>query len=129
MTIGQLAKAAGVNVETIRYYQRRGLVTTPSKPLGGQRKYPDEALRQITFVHRAQDLGFTLDEIILLLAQARDGGRDGGRELAKKKVEELERRAAQLNRMRKALAALVAKADGARGKESPIIRALYGEDD
>ncbi len=67
MNIGRVAKLAGVNVETIRYYQRRGLIAEPAKPLGAYRRYPPEIVGQIRFIKRAQALGFTLDEIALLL--------------------------------------------------------------
>jgi MerR family mercuric resistance operon transcriptional regulator len=129
MTIGQLAEAAGVNVETIRYYQRRGLMPIPIRPLGGQRRYPDEALRQITFIRRAQDLGFTLEEIMALLAVARDGDARAARTFADRKVEELDARVAQLNRMRRQLRELVRRCDERRGREpSPIMKYLYDED-
>ena len=63
MTIGHLAKEAGVNVETIRYYQRRGLLEEPEKPIGGHRRYPRVALDRIAFIRRAQKLGFSLAEV------------------------------------------------------------------
>src|SRR4051812_24328689 len=130
MTIGQLAEAAGVNVETVRYYQRRGLMSVPPRPMGGQRRYPDEALRQITFIRRAQDLGFTLDEITSLLVLAREGDWREARDYADQKREALAARVAELNRMRRQLARLVRRCDERRGREpSPFIRFLYGEDD
>src|SRR4051812_41749614 len=67
-TIGQLARAAGVNVETVRYYQRRQLVAEPRRPLNGIRRYPEESVGRIRFIKRAQELGFTLAEIANLLA-------------------------------------------------------------
>lgn len=67
MTISKLAKAAGVNVETIRYYERRGLIEQPAKPAQGYRSYPPSALSHIHFIKRAQGLGFTLHEIAQLL--------------------------------------------------------------
>ena len=67
VTIGQLASAASVSVETVRYYQRRGLLSEPSKPLGGHRHYPTSATRRLLFIRRAQALGFTLDEVAGLL--------------------------------------------------------------
>ena len=67
MTIGRLAQAAGVNVETIRYYQRRGLIGEPHKPPGGHRRYPPGVLQQIAFIRRAQQLGFSLAEVKALL--------------------------------------------------------------
>src|SRR5262245_34125769 len=100
-SIGQLAKAAGVNVETVRYYHRRGLIPMPPKRIGGRRHYPESALRQIAFVRKAQALGFTLEEIIQLLrilADSKDC--EGGQELGRRKLEELDSRLAALNRMR-----------------------------
>jgi len=67
LTIGRLARAARVNVETIRYYQRRGLPGTPRKPPGGVRHYPQEALARLRFIKRAQQLGFSLRDIRELL--------------------------------------------------------------
>jgi len=67
LTIGFLAKAAEVNVETIRYYQRIGLITEPKKPSQGYREYPEETLKRIKFIKRAQQLGFSLQEIEELL--------------------------------------------------------------
>ena len=63
LTIGKLATAAGVNVETIRYYQRRGLLTEPVRPAGGQRRYSPNDARRVRFIKRAQVLGFTLEEV------------------------------------------------------------------
>ena len=115
-SIGQLAKAAGVNIETVRYYHRRGLIPLPPKRLGGRRHYPDSAVRQIAFIRRAQGLGFTLEEIASLLRIAADGKDcEGGRSLAQRKLGELEQRAAVLARMRRELTALLKKCDGADG--------------
>ena len=128
MTIGQLAEAAGVNVETIRYYQRRGLMDVPNRPPGGQRKYNDESLRRIAFIRRAQDLGFTLDEIDALIATAREGTCRDGRDAAARKLEELGARVAELERMRAELARLVGRCEAQllRGA-CPVIRYLEGD--
>lgn len=67
LTIGALARAAGVHVETVRYYQRRGLIAQPRKPARGHRIYPRETLERLLFIKRAQELGFTLEEIASLL--------------------------------------------------------------
>ena len=67
-TISNLADAAGVNIETIRYYERRGLITQPPKPAQGYRTYPQTTLARILFIKRAQELGFTLEEIANLLS-------------------------------------------------------------
>ena len=67
LTIGRLAALAGVSVETIRYYQRRGLLAEPRKPLGGHRHYPADVAKRLRFIKRAQTLGFTLEETASLL--------------------------------------------------------------
>lgn len=66
-TISQLARAAGIHVETVRYYERRGLIHQPAKPKQGYRLYPEATLARIIFIKRAQELGFTLEEITHLL--------------------------------------------------------------
>ena len=115
-SIGQLAKAAGVNVETVRYYHRRGLIAMPPKRIGGRRHYPESALRQIAFIRRSQNLGFTLEEIAALLKILAEGKDcDGGQALAQRKLEELDSRLAVLNRMRRELAGLLKKCEGADG--------------
>ena len=128
MTIGQLAKAAGVGVETIRYYQRRGILAVPSKPQGGQRQYPDAALKLLGFIRRGQQLGFSLEEIQVLMG-LRDGGSCvDGRNQAQKKLDELGRRVLELNRMRTQLKSIVAKCNlNKRRAPCPLISALEGE--
>ena len=69
MTIGQLAAAAGVNVETVRYYQRRELLALPDRPTGGIGRYPLEALTRLRFIKRSQSLGFSLDDVQALLGE------------------------------------------------------------
>ncbi len=84
-TISIVAKKAGVNIETIRYYQRIGLIKEPEKPLSGFRVYPDSAIDRIHFIQRAQVLGFSLAEIKHLL-ELEDGDCDQTRELAEQKL-------------------------------------------
>ena len=67
LTIGRLADEAGVNVETIRYYQRRGLMAEPDKPASGHRRSGPAAIKRVRFIKRAQVLGFTLDEVASML--------------------------------------------------------------
>ena len=76
MRIGAAAERAGVNVQTLRYYERRGLLPRPPRRTSGYREFPDEAVRVVRFVKRAQDLGFTLDEIEELLRLRNDKRRD-----------------------------------------------------
>ena len=124
MTIGKLADAAGVNVETIRYYQRRGLLEEPAKPLNGQRRYSLELAKRVRFIKRAQALGFTLAEIgqLLLLNEARSCKTT--RTLAAHKLELIDGKMADLGAVRKALGKLVQQCDAGDGANCPIIDAL-----
>lgn len=110
MRTGELADQAGVHIETLRYYERRGLLGEPPRTPGGYRKYPDAAVALLRFVKRAQQLGFTLDEVEELL-HLDGGGPDGcdtARALAEARKADLEARIADLQRMRDSLADLVA---------------------
>jgi MerR family mercuric resistance operon transcriptional regulator len=125
LTIGRLAKAAGVNVETIRYYQRRGLVDEPTKPLGGHRRYPPSAASRVRFIKRAQQLGFTLDEVTGLLRLEDGQSCRETRLLAERKLTLIEMRLADLTRMRRTLKGLIAEcAGGQRPRSCPIIATL-----
>jgi MerR family mercuric resistance operon transcriptional regulator len=123
MTIGRLAQAAGVHVETIRYYQRIGLIPEPQKPQGGHRRYPPAALERIAFIRRAQQLGFSLEEVKKLLGFADGRNRREVRQIAEGKYALLEARIEQLNDMRRKLKRLI---DLSRETKSgdPIIAAL-----
>lgn len=128
LTIGPLAKQAGVNVETIRYYQRRGLLNEPDKPLGGVRRYPVALVERIRFIKRAQGLGFTLEEIALLLRLDQARACAETRELAARKLDLINRKINDLTSMRDALDALTRQCDGrAEQTPCPIIQALAGE--
>ena len=125
MTIGRLAKAAGVNVETVRYYQRRGLLREPHKPLGGHRRYSAAVVRQIAFIRRAQQLGFSLEEVKSLMELAEASGCRDARGIAERKYESLGVRVAQLNAMRAELKRLIdACKRRARGAPCPFIAEL-----
>jgi MerR family mercuric resistance operon transcriptional regulator len=129
MTIGRLAKAAGVNVETVRYYQRRGLIVEPSKPPGSHRRYPARVLVQMGFIRRAQQLGFSLEEVKGLLKL--DDGRSprATRLIAERKSQVLDSRIAELSSMRRRLKALIAASRKLKGRGScPIIAALTASD-
>jgi DNA-binding transcriptional MerR regulator len=96
---GQVAAAAGVNPQTLRYYERRGLLTAPERSLGGHRLYPDEAVTVLKVIKAAQRLGFTLDEVAELLevGRHRHHGADGGlRRRARDKLAEVRSRMADL---------------------------------
>ena len=124
MTIGALAKAGGVNVETVRYYQRRGLLTEPARPAGSVRRYGPEAADRLAFIRRAQDLGFTLQEVKVLLGLAETPNCRGARGLAAGKLVLVEKRIRDLDRMRGALRALIRQCDAGSTRSCPIIRSL-----
>lgn len=125
VTIGVLAKHGGVNVETIRYYQRRGLLPEPSKPSGGFRKYDPDSVKRVRFIKRAQSLGFTLDEILGLLALDEKTACLETRQIAADKLELIHEKLADLMRMRKALSSLVHACDESSASGScPIIHLL-----
>ena len=127
MTIGQLAKAAGVNVETIRFYQRIGLIRAPAKPLRGVRRYADGDAARLRFVRRAQELGFALAEIRQLLDLEDGQSCSAARSLAAHKLGLVESKLTDLARMRDALKDLVARCDVHRGAVAcPIIATLSG---
>ena len=128
LTIGRLADEAGVNVETIRYYQRRGLMQEPDKPIHGHRRYASDAVKRVRFIKRAQVLGFTLDEIGSLLELDAARACAETRELASHKLEVIETKLSDLTAMRKALATLLRQCDaGAMKGNCPIIHALAAD--
>ena len=128
MRIGAAAEQAGVNVQTLRYYERRGLLPRPPRRTSGYREFPDEAVRVVRFVKRAQDLGFTLDEIEELLRLRSDKRRDRARvrSVATRRVLDIDRRIAELQAMRHALSHLVYCCEEGSTLECPIIEALDG---
>ena len=127
MTIGRLAKEAGVNVETIRYYQRRGLIEEPAKPVGGHRRYPAATLRCIAFIRRAQTLGFSLAEVESLLKYSDGKSWKETRQIAEKKFASLNVHIAQLRKMRDELKALIDRSKSGKGRgPCPIITSLHG---
>lgn len=131
LRIGELARAARVGVETVRYYERRGLIAQPPRPRSGYRRYPPEAVRRLKFIRRAQALGFTLEEIRDLLALRVDASRSCAevRGLAQAKLGDLDAKMHELSKMRTALERLARRCRG-RGptSECPILDVLDEED-
>ena len=125
LTIGSFARLAGVNVETLRYYQRRGLLPQPERPYGGIRRYGADDVARVKFVKSAQNIGFTLDEVSSLL-QLQDGTHCGeARRIAEQKLTDITQRMTDLARIEQALSSLVAQCRTTRGKVScPLIAAL-----
>ena len=109
LSIGQVAHQAGVNVQTLRYYERRRLLAQPERTDGGRRQYPAETVRLIRFIKRAQDLGFTLKEVeeLITLRQTRGRDRSQVRRLAAAKLADVDEKLARLRAIRRAVASLV----------------------
>ena len=130
MRIGAVAGEAGVNVQTLRYYERRGLLPKAPRRLSGYRDFPADAVRVVRFVKRAQDLGFTLDEVDTLLRLRGDRRRDRARvrAVAEQRVRQIDRKIAELQAMKKALTHLLHCCRAGSTLECPIIEALDGAD-
>ncbi|MCZ7625241.1 MAG: heavy metal-responsive transcriptional regulator [Candidatus Methylomirabilota bacterium] len=130
LTIGQLAKQAHVNIETIRYYERRGLMTEPPRRDSGYREYPLEAVDRIRFIRRAQELGFSLKEIAELFSLRVNPETTSAdiKRRAEAKVADINARISDLERMKAALMKLAAACRG-RGptSECPILESLASE--
>lgn len=127
LTIGQAAKLSGVGVETIRFYERQGLIEQPPKTDNGFRRYPPETVRKIRFIRRAKEIGFSLREIRELLGFYFDTQTncEDVRERARIKVADMEARIADLEKMKSALQALVDEC-GSRDGVCPILESLAG---
>lgn len=124
LTIGRVAKRAGVNVETIRYYQRIGLIKEPAAPLNGFRKYLPQTVDQISFIKRAKLLGFSLKEIAELL-EIGDGHCDDVRLRAEKKRSKIDEQIRDLMSLRETLDALICECKkGNNGVNCPIVETL-----
>ncbi len=109
MTIGWVARRAGVGVETVRFYERRGLIDRPPRPREGFREYDETAVERIRFIKQAQEMGFSLREAAEFLALRADPAADCGdvHARARTKLADVERRIAQLERLREALRTLL----------------------
>lgn len=128
MTISRLAAAGGVNVETVRFYQRSGLISEPSRPYSGYRTYGADDVRRIRFIKRAQLLGFTLDEIGSLLKLEGSQTCASTRELAARKLAMVEAKLYDLQSMKTALATMVSRCDSEQPSSGcPIIQALIDD--
>ena len=123
-TIGGLAKAARVGVETVRYYQRRGLLAEPARPPGEVRRYGEADLKRLKFIRHAQAAGFTLNEIGELIALDESDDRARARALAQARVAAIDGKIAELRQARDALAGLASACASTRGGPCPILRAF-----
>ncbi|MGH8132286.1 MAG: MerR family DNA-binding protein, partial [Steroidobacteraceae bacterium] len=124
-TIAGVAAAAGVHVETVRYYQRLRLVPEPPRPLGGVRRYAEADADRLRFIKRAQAMGFALAEIDSLLALQKRRSCHATRKLAASKLELVDARIRELRDLRKELAGLIAACDAnAEDDRCPVIERL-----
>jgi MerR family mercuric resistance operon transcriptional regulator len=129
LTIGKLAQAGDVGVETVRYYQRRGLMGTPARSGGegwggGIRRYGEDDLRRLKFIRSAQASGFTLDEISELLALEASDDRVRVRSLARQRIDMLDEKIAQMTETRAALARLADQCAASDKGPCPILAAF-----
>ena len=127
--IGTLAKRAGVSIDTVRYYERGGLLAPQTRLASGYRRYTALEVARLRFIRRAQALGFSLKEVkeLLALSKLRDVARV--RRTAQEKLADVEERIASLERIRKGLAGLIAACPGhGRAADCPILKALGDEE-
>jgi Hg(II)-responsive transcriptional regulator len=128
MMIGELAERAGVNVQTVRYYERRGLLPEPCRTSSGYRSYTDRTLDRLRFIRRAQELGFTLSEIEELLVLRLDPHTTAAavKARAESKIADVDRRIHDLQRIKHALTHLAGRCRGGRGPagDCPLLEAL-----
>ena len=128
MTIGRLAKQAGVNIDTIRYYERNGLIPEPARRPSGYREYGSTDVARLRFILRAKDLGFTLAEIGELLSLSADRDVKGVKRRAEERLGQVEHKIKELQRVRRGLKTLIEACPGHGDLERcPIIAALSEE--
>lgn len=130
LTTGEVAEHAGVNIQTVRYYERRGLLPEPPRLASGYRQYDADHVSRIRFIKRAQELGFTLAEVEELLSLRADpqGERAQVRSRTVEKIREIERKIDDLGRIKGTLLELVDACDGhGSTRECPILHALESE--
>jgi DNA-binding transcriptional MerR regulator len=129
MLIANAAAHAGVNPQTLRYYERRGLLRPAGRRQSGYREYSEEDVRVVRFVKRAQDLGFSLDDVaeLLKLRRATAGRREAARGIAERHRVDLEGRIRDMQRMHAALGQLIATCHNGRDLQCPILEAFEVE--
>jgi DNA-binding transcriptional MerR regulator len=124
MLVSEAAEQAGVNVQTIRYYERRGLLPPSARRPSGYRELPAESVRVVRFIKRAQDLGFSLDEVAELLRLRRSRDRVKARAIAGRRLTQIEQKLTELAAMRDALRHLVHTCRDGATPACPILEAL-----
>jgi Cu(I)-responsive transcriptional regulator len=126
LTIGKLAAATGTKVETVRYYERAGLIAAPARTGGNYRSYRSQDLERLRFIRRTRDLGFSLDEVRALLDMAEQRDRDCGTvdEIAARHLAEIDRKISDLTALRRELAAVISSCAGGTEAECRILEAF-----
>ncbi len=126
-SIGEISRRSGVKVETIRYYERIGLLAPPPRTVGGHRVYGSAAAKRLNFVRRARELGFTLGQVrgLLALADGREGSCAEVEKLGRAQLDATSGRIADLKRMEKVLADMVTRCSGGAVPDCPILEALF----
>lgn len=127
LSIGELSRRTGVNIETIRYYERTGVLPPPPRTHGGHRVYAEDHLKRLSFVRRSRELGFGLDSIkdMLQMVDDRDVSCEQVREIATGHLDNVRSKIADLKRMEKTLGKTVSLCDGGETPECPILDTLF----
>ncbi|MCB5200046.1 helix-turn-helix domain-containing protein [Loktanella sp. TSTF-M6] len=125
-SIGQMSRQTGVKVTTIRYYETRGLIPSPARTAGGQRRYDEAALERLAFLRHARELGFGLDDIADLMALAKEPAEDcaPAHEIARKQLAAVDRRINILGQLRKELARMANADDNGQAADCRVIQVL-----
>jgi MerR family mercuric resistance operon transcriptional regulator len=126
-TIGSLSRDTGCNIETIRYYERIGLMPKPPRSKGGHRLYEKDHLKRLSFIRRSRDLGFTLEEVrgLLRMIDGHDYTCDEVKVLTLNHLQEVQQKIADLRRLERVLKTMAAECEGGNIPDCPIIDALY----
>ncbi len=126
-TIGSLSRDTGCNIETIRYYERIGLMPKPPRSKGGHRLYEKDHLKRLSFIRRSRDLGFTLEEVrgLLRMIDGHDYTCDEVKVLTLNHLQEVHQKIADLRRLETVLKTMAAECEGGNIPDCPIIDALY----
>ena len=126
MRIGELAKATATKVETIRYYEQTGLLPAPARTQANYRSYGGDHLARLSFIRRARDLGFSIEQVRALLDLSDDRARDCATidNIANEHLREVDRKIADLTALRRELSAVIASCDGGTVAECRIVEAL-----
>ncbi len=129
LTIGALSKHTGCNIETVRYYERIGIMPAPARTEGGHRLYSSDHLKRLFFIRRSRELGFSLEEIRGLLRLVDGGDYTCGevRDLTLQHADEVRRKIADLKRMERVLKGIASQCEGGQIPECPVVDALFGD--